>query len=107
MLALSARTGFSARNNAVLSVTSRSSDEFVRIAFDAVVGQAARGHVRLVRADGIDVDELTERLARDHATGIVPGRFFNAPSHFRLAWGVDTETLRTGLGHLSTALDHR
>jgi hypothetical protein len=63
------------------------------------------GTCGMVRSDGIDVDELTERLARDHATGIVPGRFFNAPSHFRLAWGVDTDTLRTGLEHLSAALN--
>jgi aspartate/methionine/tyrosine aminotransferase len=62
------------------------------------------GTCGMVRADGIDVDDLTERLARDHATGIVPGRFFNAPSHFRLAWGVDTESFRAGLQNLALAL---
>jgi aspartate/methionine/tyrosine aminotransferase len=58
----------------------------------------------MVRVDGLDVDDLSERLARDYHTGIVPGRFFNAPAYFRLAWGVDTETFRTGLEHLGNAL---
>jgi aspartate/methionine/tyrosine aminotransferase len=62
------------------------------------------GTCGMVRVDGIDVDDLSERLARDYHTGIVPGRFFNAPSHFRLAWGVDTDTLRAGLERLAKAL---
>lgn len=64
------------------------------------------GTCGMVRADGIDVDVLTERLASDHATGIVPGRFFCAPNYFRLAWGVDTDTLRAGLERLAKALDN-
>ena len=63
------------------------------------------GTCGLVRADGIDVEELTERLARDHQTGIVPGRFFGAPDTFRLAWGVDTAIVRTGLERIAAALD--
>jgi aspartate/methionine/tyrosine aminotransferase len=62
------------------------------------------GTCGMVRADGVDVDDLTERLARDHATGIVPGRFFNSPSHFRLAWGVPTDMVRAGLECLGNAL---
>lgn len=79
-------------------------DEFVR-AQPALSWVAPRaGTCGLVRAQGIDVDELTTRLERDHATGIVPGRFFDAPGYFRMAWGVDTDTLRAGLERLSTAI---
>jgi len=81
-------------------------DEFVR-AHPALSWQAPRaGTCGLVRVQGIDVDLLSDRLEREHATGIVPGRFFDAPGCFRMAWGVDTDTLRAGLDRLSTAL-HR
>ena len=82
-------------------------DDFVRshVALSWVPPRA--GTCGMVRVDGIDVDELSERLERDHATGIVPGRFFDAPSYFRMAWGVDTDTLRAGLERLSTAMNAR
>jgi len=79
-------------------------DEFVHAQPKLSWMKPRAGTCGFVRADGIDVDELTERLARDHATGIVPGRFFDAPSYFRLAWGVDTDSVRAGLDHLGTAL---
>ena len=79
-----------------------------------VVGQPGLSWVRpragtcgLVRAHDIDVDELTGRLAREYRTGIVPGRFFAAPGHFRLAWGVDEDNLRAGLANLAAALARR
>jgi aspartate/methionine/tyrosine aminotransferase len=50
------------------------------------------------------VDELTERLEREYATGIVPGRFFDAPGYFRIGWALDTDVLRQGLDRLSAAL---
>jgi hypothetical protein len=62
------------------------------------------GTCGFVRAEGVDVDDLTDRLARDYQTGIVPGRFFGAPDGFRLAWGVDEDTLRAGLANLGAAL---
>ncbi|HEV8374813.1 MAG TPA: pyridoxal phosphate-dependent aminotransferase [Candidatus Polarisedimenticolia bacterium] len=48
-------------------------------------------------------DLLHERLrARD--TSIVPGRFFEAPQHFRLGFGVSTDDVSAGLLHLSEVL---
>ena len=38
-------------------------------------------------------------------TTVVPGRFFGAPDHFRLALGCPPETLEGGLERLATALD--
>jgi hypothetical protein len=35
----------------------------------------------------------------------VPGRFFQAPSHFRVGFGGATEPLRGGLHALGVALD--
>jgi aspartate/methionine/tyrosine aminotransferase len=53
-----------------------------------------------------DVERLCERLRRDETT-VVPGRFFGAPQHFRLAIGCAPETLRGGLERLGRALARR
>jgi aspartate/methionine/tyrosine aminotransferase len=52
------------------------------------------------------VDSLCERLRRDETT-VVPGRFFGARTHFRLAIGCAPRTLQGGLERLARALDER
>lgn len=44
-------------------------------------------------------------LAERYETGVVPGRFFEAPAHFRIALGGSADTLQKGLESLSRALD--
>lgn len=105
LLALGQAERILGRNNAMLAQHIALADEFVGAHAQLSWVRPRAGTCGMVRVDGIDVDDLSERLVRDHATGIVPGRFFNAASHFRLAWGADTETVRTGLEHLSTALE--
>jgi aspartate/methionine/tyrosine aminotransferase len=51
-----------------------------------------------------DVDALCDRL-RARGGAVVPGRFFEAPQHFRLGLGVPTDVLRGGLERLGQALD--
>ena len=66
------------------------------------------GTVVFPRIEGVDdVSEFAERLVRERETSIVPGRFFDAPAHFRLGFGGDTERLRGGLERLAAALDER
>jgi aspartate/methionine/tyrosine aminotransferase len=55
---------------------------------------------------GGSADELHDRL-RARETSIVPGRFFDAPSHFRLGFGVSSQDVSTGLRHLSEVLRGR
>lgn len=50
-----------------------------------------------------DAGPLHDRLRR-RDTSIVPGRFFEAPRHFRLGFAAATEDVRQGLAHLSWAL---
>lgn len=50
-------------------------------------------------------DALCHLLFEKYETGVVPGRFFEAPDHFRIGVGGKTETVREGLQRLSTALD--
>jgi len=104
-LALARADGILSRVNAQLARHIAIVDDFVTSQPKLSWVRPRAGTCGMVRGEGIDVDELTDRLARDYATGIVPGRFFDAPGYFRLAWGVDTDTLRAGLERLSTALE--
>ena len=52
-----------------------------------------------------DTDELAEILVRDHDTAIVPGRFFDMPRHFRIAFSGSAETLDGGLERIAKVLD--
>jgi aspartate/methionine/tyrosine aminotransferase len=52
------------------------------------------------------VDAFCQLLRDKYETSVVPGRFFEAPEHFRLGFGVDTETLTEGLSRISDCLDH-
>jgi hypothetical protein len=107
LLALARADELLAEINALLGRNNARVDAFVHSRPELSWVRPRAGTCGFVRADGIDVDELSERLARDHQTGIVPGRFFGAPDHFRLAWGVDEDTLRAGLANVGTALDRR
>jgi aspartate/methionine/tyrosine aminotransferase len=64
------------------------------------------GTVVFPRIRGVsDTSEFAERLMNERRTAIGPGRFFEAPAHFRLGYGGDTTKLRGGLERLSAGLD--
>jgi hypothetical protein len=66
------------------------------------------GTVVFPRIEGLaDVSGFAERLLRERETAVVPGRFFDAPAHFRLGFAGDTDQLRCGLERLAAALDDR
>ena len=51
-----------------------------------------------------DTQPLVDRLVRDYDTLVVPGRFFQAPQHIRIAFGGRTEMVREALARLDRAL---
>ncbi|MFN2387834.1 MAG: pyridoxal phosphate-dependent aminotransferase [Thermoanaerobaculia bacterium] len=57
--------------------------------------------------DGSDAGHFAEGLLRDHGVAVVPGAFFEAPAHFRLAFGGATDPLRRGLEAIGRQLDAR
>ena len=57
---------------------------------------------RLLRGD---VESLCELLRERFETTVVPGRFFGADDHFRLAIGAEPEVIAEGLARLGQALD--
>ena len=65
----------------------------------------AGGTVAFPRLRGVrDTSAFAERVMAKWETAIVPGRFFEAPEHFRLGFGGPTDTVRGGLARLSEAL---
>jgi aspartate/methionine/tyrosine aminotransferase len=52
-----------------------------------------------------DSNIFAQRLLEERDTAIVPGRFFEAPEHFRVGLGGATPPLRAGLAAVGAALD--
>lgn len=64
------------------------------------------GTIVFPRIRGVDdAGPFVERLMRERTTAVGPGRFFEAPAHFRLGYGGDTAKIRLGLDQLVAALD--
>jgi aspartate/methionine/tyrosine aminotransferase len=51
-----------------------------------------------------DTSGFVDALIRDHDTIVVPGHFFQAPQHIRIAFGGRTEMVRAALERLDAAL---
>ena len=63
------------------------------------------GTTAFPRVRGVDdTRDLVDRLVRDHDTIVVPGHFFQAPQHIRIAYGGNTEMIREALARLDRAL---
>lgn len=57
--------------------------------------------------DADDSSVFAARLLAERETSIVPGRFFEAPAHFRVGFSVPTDRLAGGLAAIGAALDAR
>lgn len=62
------------------------------------------GPVGFVRYGG-SVEALVRLLEEDYDATVPPGRFFDAPDHFRIGFGMLTDQLEQGLERLGAALD--
>jgi hypothetical protein len=63
------------------------------------------GTTAFPRVRGVDdARDLVDRLVRDYDTIVVPGHFFQAPQHIRIAYGGHTEMIREALARLDRAL---
>jgi aspartate/methionine/tyrosine aminotransferase len=51
-----------------------------------------------------DAESFVDRLLHDQETAVVPGRFFGAAPHFRIAFGVQPDTLEHGLEAIGRVL---
>jgi aspartate/methionine/tyrosine aminotransferase len=64
------------------------------------------GTVGFPRIGGIDdAGPFVDRMLHEYEIGLVPGRFFQSPAHFRIAFGGPADILAGGLDALGRALD--
>jgi aspartate/methionine/tyrosine aminotransferase len=63
------------------------------------------GTIAFPRLRRSDVDQFCEFLRATFDTSVVPGRFFDAPAHFRIGIGGATESVRDALTQLGNGLD--
>ncbi len=95
-----------ARTSALLDVNRPLVHEFLRGRPEVEVVLPRNSTVVFPRIRGVrDTSAFAERLLADRGTAIVPGRFFEAPAHFRLGFGGPSEVVRGGLAQLGAALD--
>lgn len=65
----------------------------------------SKTHFCFPKLNGIDDIEFGKIAAQKHNTIIGPGRFFGLSGHFRLGFGMNTESLEKGLENLTLALN--
>lgn len=94
------------RARGILGPNFRLLREFVESRDDLEWVPPEGGSVGFPRIPGVeDSSPFVETLRETHDTGVVPGRFFEASAHFRIALGGKRETLTGGLERLGEALD--
>lgn len=97
-----------ARTRALLDTNLPLVRAFLRNRQDLECVEPRGGTVVFPRIRGVgDTSAFAAFLLAERDTAIVPGRFFQAPAHFRLGFSGPTDTLRGGLEVLAAALDNR
>jgi aspartate/methionine/tyrosine aminotransferase len=64
------------------------------------------GAVAFPQLAGGHVEAFCQLLRDKYETAVVPGRFFDAPEHFRIGIGGETAMVREGLSRVAAALGH-
>ena len=94
-----------ARTRSLLATNLPLALAFVRSRPELALVEPGGGTVLFPRlASTDDATPFVERLRLDHETAVVPGRFFQAPQHFRLGFSGPTDSLREGLARIARAL---
>lgn len=95
-----------ARARAILEPNAAAVARFIEGRPELTWVRPAGGNVAFPRIEGMaDTTGFVERLLHERGTAIVPGAFFEAPSHVRIAFGCDADSLERGLEGLGAELD--
>jgi aspartate/methionine/tyrosine aminotransferase len=105
VLAFSLLDHLAARARRLLEANGRTMRQFLEAHPELEHVPPGAGTVVFPRLRGVDdAGPFVERLAREFETDVVPGRFFEAPAHFRVGFGGRPELLREGLALIERAL---
>lgn len=94
-----------ARTRALLAANLPLALEFVRSRPELRCVEPGGGTVMFPRLEAADdATAFVERLRDEYETAVAPGRFFQAPRHFRLGFSGAPDTLREGLDRITRSL---
>lgn len=94
-----------ARARAILEINRRALEAFFSGRSDLDGFRSRWGTVSFPRLKSGSVDDFSEFLRTRYETGVVPGRFFEMPEHFRIGIGGDPAMTAEALKRLGEALD--
>jgi aspartate/methionine/tyrosine aminotransferase len=107
VMALDRLERIAARSRRILTANTEGVNAFLAARPELECERVDGGIIAFPRLIGEEVDSFCQRLRERFETTVVPGRFFGAPGHFRLALGCEEATLAEGLERIGRALDHR
>ena len=105
IVALDHLPSVAARAKALLEANRATLQRFFDGRTELDVPRLQAGMVAFPRLRHGGIDALCAILREKHDTTVVPGRFFGASGHFRIAYGCLSATLAGGLQGLAAALD--
>ena len=105
VLALQQIEGIAERSHALLDRNHLLMNQFLDTRTDLETIRPAFGTTMFPRLRTGSADSLCELLRERYDTSVVPGSFFEMPSHFRIGLGGDSESLAQGLERIGDALD--
>ncbi len=97
--------GIAARAQTRLDKNRQLLNQFLDSRDDLESVRPSLGSIMFPRVKTESSESLCNLLREKYETSVVPGRFFEAPAHFRVGLGGDSETLTEGLDRLGQALD--
>jgi aspartate/methionine/tyrosine aminotransferase len=104
VLAIKKLSTIAARAKSMLEANRQTLNNFFETRDDVDVAPAKFGTTSFPRLRNVDVDQLCALLIKKYETAVVPGRFFESPSHIRIGMCCDPELFRSGLERLGKAL---
>lgn len=105
VIALDQLPQIAARAKALLSANRALVKDFLDSRKDLVTIWPEAGTIAFPQLTTGHADAFCQLLMEKYETSVVPGRFFDAPEHFRIGVGGDTEKVREGLSRIAAALD--
>jgi aspartate/methionine/tyrosine aminotransferase len=105
VIALDHLPQITARANKLLTANRALLKDFLGSRKDLLTIRPEAGTVAFPQLASGHADAFCQLLHEKYDTSVVPGRFFDAPEHFRIGIGGETEDVRQGLLRVAAALD--
>jgi aspartate/methionine/tyrosine aminotransferase len=105
VLALEHLPELAARANKLLTTNRALLKDFFKSRRDLLAIWPEAGAIAFPQLTSGHADAFCQLLRDKYDTAVVPGRFFEAPEHFRIGFGGPTGDVREGLARMGAALD--